>query len=85
MQFTWEYNILHMMSFHIDTGVETSPEIPHHSHGHIWCCLLNFFPNSLATSTFIGVRTVSARPGGFLFNVDPVVRTESNLLKIVFD
>ena len=40
-----EYNILHMMSLGIDTGVGMSSEVPHHSHGHSWCYLLNFVPN----------------------------------------
>ena len=34
-----------MMSLDIDTGVETSSEVPHHSHGHSCCYLLDFFPN----------------------------------------
>ena len=42
---TLAYNILHVMSLGIDTGVETSFEVPHHSHGHSWCYLLDFFPN----------------------------------------
>ena len=36
-----------MMSLGIDTGVETSSEVPHHSHCHGWCYLLVFFPNRL--------------------------------------
>ena len=44
MQFTVEYNILHTMYLGIDTGVETPSEV-HHSHGHSWCYLLDFFPN----------------------------------------
>ena len=38
-----EYNILHMMSLGIDTGAEMSSEVLHHSHGHSWCYLLDFF------------------------------------------
>ena len=33
------------MSLHINTGVETSSEVPHHSHNHSWCYLLDFFLN----------------------------------------
>ena len=40
-----EWNIPHMMSLNIDTGVETSSEVPYHSHGHSCCYLLDFFPN----------------------------------------
>ena len=29
----------------IHTGVETSSEVPHYSHGHSWCYPLDFFPN----------------------------------------
>ena len=32
------------MSLGIDTRVETT-EVPHHSHGHSCCYLLDFFPN----------------------------------------
>ena len=32
-------------NYNYDTGVETSSEVPHHSHGHSWCHLLDFFPN----------------------------------------
>ena len=79
-----EYNILHMMSEYANIGVEISSEVPHHFHGHSWCYLLDFFPNCLPASTFTGVRTVFGRPGGSFFNVDPVSRTESTHLKIVF-
>ena len=33
------------MSLGINTRVETSSEVPHHSHGYSWCYLLDFFPN----------------------------------------
>ena len=69
----------------IDTGVETSSKFPHHSHGHN---VLDFFPNlrlhfnQITVST--GVRMVFGRPGFFSSIVDPVARTESTHLKIVF-
>ena len=40
-----EHNNLQMISLGIDTGVETSSEVPHHSHGHSLCYQLDFFPN----------------------------------------
>ena len=36
-----------------------------------------FLSECLATSTFTGVRKTFGRPGGCLFNVDPMARTES--------
>ena len=88
-----EYNILHMISLGIDTGVETSFEVTHYSHGHSWCyfrataCLLadrwgERRSYCLTASRFTGVRTVFGHPGGFFLNANPVARTESIHLKI---
>ena len=85
-----DYNIPQMLSLCIDTGVETSSEVPHHSHGHSWYYLLHFFPNrrlqlnQITVSTFTVLRTVFGRPGVFSFIVDPVALTESTHNKIVF-
>ena len=69
-----------MMFFCIDTGVEMSSEIPHHSHSHSWCYLLDFFLNCLLSRHLqaLAIQVV------LFFNVDPVVHTESTHLKIVF-
>ena len=69
MQFTVEYNILHMMSLGIDTGVETPSEV-HHSHGHRWCYLLDFFPNrrlqlnQITWTMFVYLLLLSNSPKG---------------------
>ena len=71
------------MSLCIDTGVETSSEVPHHSHSHGWCHPLDFFIVLLrwhlqAFEWSLAVQVV------FFFTVDSVTNIKYTHLKIMF-
>ena len=81
-----EYILLLKMSLGIDTGVETSSSLS--SISRSWLVLsagfLDFFPNRLLPRYLQACERSLAIQVCFFFNVDPVARTESIHLKIVF-